>query len=332
MLALFGCNPAGDLLTQARAQRDASTPDAALATYRELIAKHPEAPEASLAAVEAPSLALKMAATSLPAAPEDALVHARAVFTEWQSPPDPTTEAAFLASLGTSLSSKIGTGDVLGPAALLRQMEESPFPAAFHATAEGLVSAQGDDKRLSSAVLWIGAEGSDESTRAEQAISLISEAPNFQPVIQDWLNAHLFAGAADVCLTPLANLATIDDMDVLDKIPITCGVLVSLAPGASNVAEVQRLLAGPLEDRRKAVRSSPAYRIQQALAGCVDFQSWVSEQKANPPRTEAQMDRVQREMERRTPAMQRNLEYLVDRVQSTQDRELGRQVSEACGG
>lgn len=332
VLAIFGCNPAGDLLIQARAQRDANTPDAALATYRDLLAKHPEAPEASLAAGEAPSLALTMAAASLPAAPAEALVHASAVFTDWHSPPDSATEAAFLAALSKSLAAKVDGGDVLGPAAILRQMEASPFPPSFNAAAEGLVAAQGDDKRLSSAVLWLGAQDSDESTRAEQAISLISDAPNFQPVIQDWLNAHLFAGAADVCLTPLADLATIDDMDVLDKIPTTCGVLVSLAPGASDVAEVQRLLAGPLEDRRRAVRSSPAYRIQQALAGCVEFQSWVSVQKANPPRTEAQMERVQKEMERRTPAMQRNLEYLVDRVQSTQDHELARQVSEACGG
>lgn len=332
VLMFLGCNPAGDLLAQARAQRDANTPDAALVTYRELIAKHPEAPEASVGAVEAPSLALKLAATSLPAAPDKALMQARAVYTDWHSPPDAATEGAFLDVLDKSLLAMIASGDVLGPAAVLRQMEETPFPASFRVAANGLLSEQGEDKRLSSAVIWLGTQDSDQSTRAQQAISLISEVPNFQPVIQDWLNTHLFAGTADVCLTPLASLATIDDMEFLDKISTICGVLVSLAPGASDVVEVQRLLAGPLEDRRKAIRSSPAYRVQQALAGCIEFQSWVSVQKANPPQTEAQMEHFRNEMERRMPAMQRNLEYLVHRVQSTQDQALARQVSEACGG
>jgi hypothetical protein len=326
---LVACNPAGDALSKARSQSVGTDTRSALVTYRSVIANYPESPEAAFAASEGASLALKLASAELTGAPDHAVSLARAIYAEWPNPPAYDVETDFLEALTPALSARVAHGSLLEVASVLRAMGEEPLPPSFEMAAAGLLR---DDKKLSAAVAWVTTEGKDEATRATQALALLELTPEFQAVIQGWLNIHLFAGAAGRCVKPLSAVGEISKMEELDELQRNCEWMLKLAPLSADAADVQKQLAGAVEGRRRAIQRSPAYRVEQALAGCVEFQTWLSGVKRNPPRTEAGMEKLEGEMERRTPAMQRSLDYLMERVQSTEDWDLARRVREACSG
>jgi hypothetical protein len=333
---LSGCrlfNPAGAMLSDAREERT-SEPEKALGTYRKLVAEYPESEEARLASTEGPTVALVVAEGLLPTKPLESVEVSKVAYTGWAGPPDPQEEAKYLDTLSSTLIARTKEGAFFDVARVYKTIgdgqSQGQLPDSYLTASKAVLDAQGD-KRLAAAYLWLGAEGKDDATRAEQATTLLKMEPAFQPIIQDWLTEHLFAATADSCLTPLANLGSITDLETLDTLGANCGTLMLYAPQAKEAAEVERLLAGPLEDRRAAIKASPAYRVEQALAACVQFQSWVSGVRLNPPRSQEGMERVQAEMERRQPAMARHLQFLVDQVQRTEDYNLARRVSAACG-
>lgn len=328
--ALPGCNPAGSLLSDAREQR-AENPAQALETYRKLVSEHPESDEAQLASIEAPNVALSIAEGMVDTSPADSLQAAGAAYQGWASSPGAQEEATYLDALSGALSTRASQGAYFEVAAVFQSMDEDVFPESYVESSRKVLQTQ-DDKRLHAAYFWLGTEGASEKARAEQAVALLEMEPMFQGLIQDWLTDHLFSGGSDLCLTPLSQVDTISDLTDLEGLATTCESFLIYAPDAKEALSVRASLDGALKEREASIKASPAYRVEAALAACREFQSWVSSIRRNPPRSQAAMERVQNEMERRTPAIERHVQYLAGRVQNTGDYALARRVAAACGG
>lgn len=332
-LLVAACNPASDLLNKARAEAAGGPPAQALQTYRGLVTQYPDAPEVTVGAEEAASLVLAVARVNLASDPKRALDGAKPAYSEWPKPPSAAAERDYLGALTAALNVLTRQLDYERAAEMLDEMRSPPFPASFRAVADGVVASEPPgDGRLSAMIRWRSSTAMNDADRAQLALTLIEEAAGFQGVVQPWLDAHLFAGTTDSCLSPLRSLASTTSLEALDGLEALCGKLERLAPGAAEAAEVEKLISEAIPKRRTAIKASPAYRDEEALRVCVEFQNWNTAIHRSPPRTEAALERVRTEMERRLPAMRRALEYLTARVQYSQDWNFGRRVADACRG
>ena len=327
------CNPAGDLLEKARDGQFSLSADETVRAYRELIDAFPDAPESVVGAEEAATFALRSAHAELAVNPIRGLQLAKAAYTEWPRPPSVAGEREFLEGTRAELGNLTRQLKFDFASEVIERMRTPAFPHSFRVATQEFLDDEGPQVgRLKAMIRWRASREMTAVDRAQVALSLIEENEGFQIDIQLWLDANLFTAAAELCLTPARNLPSVDDIETLATLETVCGKLRRFAPGAKETAEVENVMSVGIPARRKAIRASPAYRIEEALRVCIEFQDWNKSVHRNPPRTEAALERVHIEFERRKPAFGRAIEYLSGRVQATQDERLAQRFSAACRG
>ncbi len=248
--------------------------DGALVHYRELKTEYPESEEAMAVDAEVAAGLVGAASDKAVSDPDLAIEWVVLAYSEWggAAPRDALEDLGD--ALWSAAAVKEAEGGPMAAARLLDKVGDAELPAPVGEVIQRRVRELPDDSPLPPTLLWVGAEDRSLDERSRQAMALIEMRPSFQAVIQDWLDAHLFAGASDACLTPLRSLSDIDDLSELEAVKEACEEMLALAPGADEVATVRASLEA-VPAREAEIKASPAYKLEHAFSVCREYVTFV---------------------------------------------------------
>ncbi len=343
LLLAMACNPAGRVLEQARSSGVAGDVDAALESYRVLLDKYPESDEAKGAKGAAADLLLRAATSIFQKNPLKAVGLIVQAHSKWGDPATPSLDDDVAAMITQAIESQMTNQDFLGAAALLKAVGDTDLPQVYDEARSTLIRTHSNDRGLSCAIRWLGSDGSSVEARGKLALALVAEDSAFQKEIQGWLDQNLIQATKTDCYEPLQELDKITSVSALDAVNTSCRSILKIAPNARRAEEIRKALDEQVARRRKAIKSSPSYKMESAFDTCRKYVAFVRRSRSRM-RSLARQQRTgelykyqakaQRDLNRWEPKLMRALNYLRSRVESEGDlgtkASLVRRIEREC--
>ncbi len=267
-----------------------------------------------------------------------------AVAMEW-----PESEEAKLASLHAPLvhrellQQRVDEEDWITAADHAAHLQSGPWSGTLNPDIDRLRSSS---EPFDTTMGWHASADQAPGDRVILALSLVSSEEHawLHPSASSWLADNVGEALAPLCSGRLASLDEVDDLEALQDIATACGVIVQHAPESEAATASQAAIDGPIAQREEAIKASPAYRTEAALAACRAWNAWLASERAairslaRRGKIEAAENRAYRFQDqvesRGQTELFPHLEYLrnrLNRLESQQARiSLVRRISRDC--
>ena len=231
------------------------------------------------------------------------------------------------------------SGDILGAGRAVYEIKQSDYS---HLVEADIATMTNSSVELSAVVRWLVSEDASKAKRADLGVELVETHQFLSDEIRPWLGEHIADAYRSRCDDRLEDLDAVDNLDALTVIETDCNTIITYSSDTDSTAKLKASL-GVIEDRRTAIKRSPAYRTEAALAACREFRTWADgiQRKGRSLQRQGKYDEYRRltdraydEVQRKERALAPHLEYLRQRMSSLSSYEaranLARRTQDAC--